>query len=72
MVHGCIRDSAELAAVDVGVKALGACPMPAAKTGAGERGVPLAFAGVTWRPGAFVYADEDGIVIAGRDLLGPK
>ncbi|MGH7527966.1 MAG: ribonuclease E activity regulator RraA [Gemmatimonadales bacterium] len=72
VVHGCIRDSAAIAGAAVGVKALGICPMPAAKTGAGERGVPLTFAGVTWRPGAFVYADWDGLVIAGRDLLRPK
>jgi regulator of ribonuclease activity A len=68
VVHGCIRDSAELAATPVGVKALAATPRRSAKAGAGERGVPVAFAGVSFAPGAWLYADRDGIVVADREL----
>lgn len=68
VINGCVRDTAELAATPVGVKALHAIPRKSAKNGAGEREVPVAFAGVTFSPGAWLYADGDGIVIADRKL----
>jgi regulator of ribonuclease activity A len=71
VVHGCVRDCAELSATPVGIKAPNAVPRKSAKTGAGERGTPVTFAGVTFVPGAHLYADRDGIVIADRDLLAP-
>jgi regulator of ribonuclease activity A len=68
IIHGCIRDSAELARMDLGVRALGTVPMRSEKRGAGERDVPVRFAGVTFRPGEFVYVDEDGIIVAAAPL----
>lgn len=70
VVHGCIRDSAELGATPLGVKALAASPRKSGKQGSGQRGVRLRFAGVEWIPGQFAYADEDGVVVAEREL-GP-
>jgi regulator of ribonuclease activity A len=69
VVYGCIRDAAEIASTPVGVKALQAVPRRSAKAGAGERSVPVAFAGVTFAPGAWLYADRDGIVVADRKLV---
>ncbi|HEX3235382.1 MAG TPA: ribonuclease E activity regulator RraA [Gemmatimonadales bacterium] len=71
VVHGCIRDSAELAGTAVGVKALHAVPMQSGKAGTGQRSVPVTFAGVTFTPGAYLYADRDGMLVADRDLLRP-
>jgi regulator of ribonuclease activity A len=68
VVYGCVRDAAEIASTPVGVKALHAVPRRSARAGAGERGVPVAFAGVTFAPGAWLYADRDGIVVADRKL----
>ncbi len=68
VVFGSVRDSAELAATPVGVKALNASPMKSAKTGKGERGISVTFAGVTFSPGCWVYADADGIVVADSEL----
>lgn len=68
VVNGCVRDSAALAALDVGVLALGTNPLKSEKRGRGEKDVPLAFGGVVWTPGAFAYADEDGLVLAPRQL----
>lgn len=68
VVYGCIRDAVEIAGTPVGVKALHAVPRRSAKAGAGERGIPVAFAGVTFAPGAWLYADRDGIVVADRKL----
>jgi regulator of ribonuclease activity A len=68
IVYGCIRDVADIASTPVGVKALHAVPRRSAKDGAGERGTSVAFAGVTFAPGAWLYADRDGIVVADRKL----
>lgn len=68
ILHGCIRDSAELAGMNLGLRALGTVPMRSDKRGAGERDVPVRFAGVTFRPGEFVYVDDDGIIVSARPL----
>lgn len=69
VINGAVRDVVALAGLDLGIKALGSNPRKSAKTGAGERDVPVEFGGVTFRPGAFLYSDEDGIVVAARQLL---
>jgi regulator of ribonuclease activity A len=71
VVHGSVRDSAELADTALGVKALHAVPMKSGKAGTGQRSVPVTFAGVTFTPGGYLWADRDGIVVADRDLLRP-
>ncbi len=68
IIHGCIRDSAELGRMDLGIRALGTMPLRSEKRGEGERDVPVRFAGVTFRPGDHVYVDEDGIVVAPAPL----
>jgi regulator of ribonuclease activity A len=68
VVFGSVRDVGELAATPVGVKALQAVPRKSAKDGGGERGIAVTFAGVTFAPGAWLYADRDGIIVADRKL----
>ena len=63
VINGCVRDVGQLAQIAVGVKALAAHPRRSVKRGVGERDVDVSFAGVTFRPGAWLYADEDGIVV---------
>ncbi|MEA2589205.1 MAG: regulator of ribonuclease [Actinomycetota bacterium] len=70
IVNGCVRDSVEIRQLRVGIRALNAVPMRGGKNGAGERGGTLSFAGVTFAPGRFIYADTDGLLVAERDLLG--
>lgn len=69
IVSGCIRDSAVIATIDIGVKALGTNPRKSVKKGAGDRDIPVHFAGVTFRPGDYIYADQDGILISSDKLL---
>jgi regulator of ribonuclease activity A len=64
IVYGCIRDSAELGRMDLGIRALGTMPLRSEKRGEGERDVPVRFAGVTFRPGEYAYVDEDGVVVS--------
>ena len=63
IIHGCVRDSAELRGLAIGIKALGTHPKPSSKTGEGELDVPVSFGGVTFSPGARVASDDDGIVV---------
>lgn len=68
VVYGCIRDSATVARLAIGVKALATNPLRSAKLGAGARDVPVSFAGLTFTPGNYLYADEDGIIVAEHAL----
>ncbi|WP_295819857.1 ribonuclease E activity regulator RraA [uncultured Microbacterium sp.] len=63
IVHGAIRDRVAIAALDLGVKALGSNPRKSAKAGVGELDVPVEIAGVVFRPGAHVWADADGVLV---------
>ncbi|PXY22731.1 ribonuclease E activity regulator RraA [Prauserella muralis] len=63
VVHGAVRDSAVLATLPLGIKALGTNPRKSAKTGAGAVDVPVGFGGITFTPGDTVYADDDGVVV---------
>lgn len=69
VIHGCIRDSADVARVDIGVKALGTIPRKTVKRHQGVQDIPVHFADITFRPGDWLYADEDGMVVAERNLL---
>lgn len=69
IVYGCIRDRREIAALDIGVKAHDSMPQKSVKRGEGQLDLPVTFHGVTFTPGEYVYADEDGIVTAPRNLL---
>ena len=68
IIHGCIRDSADIGAMPLGVKALATHPLKSAKRDAGLRDVPVAFAGVTVQPGDWVYADGDGVLVSPVEL----
>ena len=69
LIYGCIRDAAAIATMPIGVKALATHPRKSMKRGAGERDVAVTFAGVTFTPGAYLYADVDGVIVAPRALL---
>jgi regulator of ribonuclease activity A len=63
VIDGAVRDKHELAAADVGIRALALCPMPTDRKLPGQTGVPVLIQGVWVRTGDWLYADEDGIVV---------
>jgi regulator of ribonuclease activity A len=63
VIDGCVRDVAELAACDVGIRALAAMPLPTDKRNEGQRDVAVQIQGVWVRPGDWLYADADGVVV---------
>ena len=68
VINGAVRDTVECARMDIGVMALAANPTRPQKKGFGERGIPVAFAGVKFTAGEWLYADEDGILVCARKL----
>lgn len=68
IVNGAVRHVEALEALDIGIMALGHTPLHAPERGDGTHTQPVAFAGVVFRPGEWLYADADGIVL-GADRL---
>lgn len=68
VVDGCVRDVAELAVCQTGIRALASMPLPTEKRNEGQRDVAVQVQGVWVRPGDWLYADEDGVVVSATAL----
>ena len=68
VIYGCIRDVDAIATLDLGVHALAAIPQKSNRKGAGETDIQLSFGGVNIQSGDYIYADNNGIVIANEQL----
>ncbi len=68
VIWGAVRDTVALAGLNVGIKALGSNPWRSSKNGTGQVDVPVSFGGVEFRPGSWLYSDEDGILVSPREL----
>ena len=68
VINGAVRDVRRLADLDLGVKALGTSPVRSGKTGSGAIDVPVAFGGVLFEPGKYIYCDEDGVLVSEEPL----
>ena len=69
VIDGCVRDCAELAVQAVGIRALAPMPLPTEKRNEGQSNVPVQVQGVWVRPGDWLYADADGMVVSAKSLL---
>ncbi|RWD52270.1 MAG: ribonuclease E inhibitor RraA [Mesorhizobium sp.] len=68
VINGSVRGSAEIEQMDVAVFCLGVSPKKSSKDGAGRVGGAVHFGGVDFWPGAFAYADYDGLLVSDEDL----
>ena len=68
IMYGCIRDADAIAALDLGVQAIATHPMKTEKRGLGDLNVAVNFGGVDFIPGEYVYADNNGVVVADQPL----
>lgn len=68
IVAGCIRDSAVIKTLDIGVKAMNTNPRKSVKKGAGDRDISINIAGITVNPNDYIYADVDGVVVSDTEL----
>jgi len=69
IVYGCIRDVDVIATLTLGVQAMAANPLKTDKRNEGQRDVRVSFGGVDFVPGEFVYADNNGVIVAAKKLL---
>ena len=69
IIYGCVRDVDAIAELDLGVHALAAIPQKSNRKGAGETDIQLSFGGVTIQSGDYIYADNNGIVVAKESLV---
>lgn len=72
VIDGCVRDVAELVLCQTGIRALAAMPMPTEKQQQGQRQVAVQIQGVWLRPGDWLYADEDGMVVMASPWAGSQ
>jgi regulator of ribonuclease activity A len=68
LINGCLRDVQIIASLDLGVQALASHPMKTEKRGLGDVDVPVTFAGLTFVPGSWIYADANGVVVSSKML----
>ncbi len=68
IIYGCIRDVDEIANIAVGIKALTSYPIKANTQGTGEVNIPVTFGSVTFNPGDYIYADNNGVVVSSKQL----
>lgn len=69
VVYGCIRDSAAIGEMDLGVFALGTHPLKTVKRNEGQADLTVSFGGIDFVPGHHLYADGDGIIVSARALI---
>jgi regulator of ribonuclease activity A len=54
--------------MDIGMLAIDTHPMKTLKKNVGEADIPVSFGGVTFMPGHWLYADEDGVIVSANAL----
>jgi regulator of ribonuclease activity A len=64
VIYGCIRDVDVIMQTDLGVQALATNPLKTDKRGLGDVDVPVKFGGVSFKPGDYIYADNNGIIVS--------
>jgi len=68
VIYGAVRDVAVLATIDLGIKAIGSNPAKSVKRGEGAVDVVLHLGGARFEPGHWIYCDENGVLIAPKEL----
>lgn len=69
IVYGCVRDVDALGTLDLGVQAIASIPLKSNRRGEGQLNIAVTFGGVTFRPGDYIYADNNGVIVSAKKLL---
>jgi regulator of ribonuclease activity A len=64
VIHGCIRNSAIINQLPIGIRALHTHPLKSHKKDHGDRDLLVTFAGINFKQNHFLYADADGIIVS--------
>ena len=68
IVFGCVRDVVALMDLSIGIQAIAPHPMKSVKRQVGLRDVEVSFGGVSFIPGQYVYADDNGVIVSEDEL----
>jgi regulator of ribonuclease activity A len=68
VVYGCIRDTRAIGEMNIGMFAIDTHPMKTIKRNVGEMDISVTFGGVTFEPGDWLYADDDGVIVSNGAL----
>ncbi len=71
IIYGCIRDVDIIGSLALGVQALASIPLKTDKRGIGDLNIPVTFGGITFNPGEYVYADNNGVLVSAKALQMP-
>ncbi len=69
ILNGYVRDTDETKNIDVGLYAIGTCPLRNFEKTESSRDVELNFEGVTFNNGDYIYADNDGVIVTKNRLI---
>ena len=68
LINGYVRDTAQIDDIPVALFALGTCPRKYIPVTEGERNIPLAFGGIEFNSGDYLYADRDGVAVTANKI----
>ena len=68
IVFGCVRDVVALKDISLGIQAIAPHPIKSVKRQVGLRDVEVSFGGVSFIPGQYVYADDNGVIVSEDEL----
>ena len=69
VINGYVRDIDVLGKLNLGIQALGAMPVRSEKKNQGQVGIDIAFGGLTFCSGDYVYADKNGLLLSKKELM---
>ena len=72
LIYGCVRDVDALAEIELGVQALASNPLRSTKQDIGQRDSPVTFGGISFVPGEYAYADNNGVIVSSKPLQMPR
>jgi regulator of ribonuclease activity A len=69
ILNGYVRDIDETKNINVGLYAIGTCPLRNFEKTDSQRDIELNFEGVTFNTGDYIYADNDGVIVTKSKLI---
>lgn len=69
ILNGYVRDTDETKNINVGLIAIGTCPLRNFEETQSFRDIELNFEGVKFNSGDYIYADNDGIIVSKQRLI---
>ena len=69
ILNGYVRDTDETKNINVGLFAIGTCPLRNFEKNSSSRGEEITFEGITFNQGDYIYADNDGVIISKTKLI---